>query len=171
MTRTKTSAARRDDRNHSRTRHRPGRLARPGFLIQNPTIAANGRSISRSPQEPFYLGGNRVELEQIDISRRNPDWSTWLPRTNPRAGRLQPLRFVFVECWAAAGVGDRNNEMFEIALGCPDTGVRMRLMRRVRVVPGVVTEIAIRWATVTAQWTARGSAPSMPGQSWSWTPS
>jgi hypothetical protein len=129
-----------------------------GFLVQNPTVAANGLIDFQIAPGTFYLGGNRLELEQAEQFQTQSDWVNMTIADRPAApAGVSRFDLVYLECWLQPVSAIEDSELFEIALGGPDTSVRMRLMRRVRVAAGGATgDCHEDWATVTGQWAAAG---------------
>jgi hypothetical protein len=129
-----------------------------GFRVQNPSVAANGKINFDILAGTFYLGGNRLDLEQIEKFQTQSDWVNMKPTDMPAppAG-LNRFDLVYLEAWQQALSAVEDSELFEVALGGPDTSARMRQMRRVRVASGTaVGDCHQDWATLTAQWAAAG---------------
>jgi hypothetical protein len=71
-----------------------------GFLIQNPTIAANGRIDFDIAPGTFYLGGNRLELEQSERFQTQSDWVNMTDADRPASpGNAARFDLVYLECW------------------------------------------------------------------------
>jgi hypothetical protein len=128
-----------------------------GFLIKNPTVIGGKIDFEISPGT-FYLGGNRLVLENIEQFQTQRDWVNMSASDRP-APPVGAPRFdlVYLECWHQPVSAVEDSELFEVALGGPDTSERMRLMRRVRVFPGAATGDCHKdWATLIGMWTAAG---------------
>jgi hypothetical protein len=128
-----------------------------GFLIQNPTVTG-GRINFDVTTGTFYLGGNRLVLEASEQFQTQRDWldiaDTDIPAA-PNAGSRFDL--VYLECWQQPVAAVEDNELFEVALAGPDTGDRMRLMRRVRVLADTAFgDCTQDWAALTEGWTKGG---------------
>ena len=128
-----------------------------GFLIQNPVVT-NGKINFDITPGSFYLGGNRLDLEQAEKFQAQSDWLNMAPAEMPAPPTLASrFDLVYLECWQQAVSAVEDSETFEVALGGPDTSVRMRQMRRVRVfADGKTGDCHQDWADVLAQWSAAG---------------
>src|SRR6266446_142118 len=109
-----------------------------GFLIESPQML-NGKLTFLIKHGTYYLGGLRLSLESDEFYHLQKDW---LQQGQNASDRLDPLitqRFdlVYLECWQQPVSAVEDNELFEVALGGPDTSTRIRTMRRVRVRQGV----------------------------------
>lgn len=127
-----------------------------GFSIQNPVIT--GGSIDFDiVAGTFYLGGNRLTLEATETFQVQSDWLNMDPSDMPLAPAGPRFDLVYLECWQQAVSAVEDSELFEVALGGPDTSTRMRLMRRVRAFANAaVGDCEQDWATLTGTWTAGG---------------
>jgi hypothetical protein len=128
-----------------------------GFLIKGPTVT-NGRMNFDIMPGTFYLGGHRLDLEQMEKFQTQADWVSMGHEDMPLPpGNASRFDLVYLECWQQPVSAVEDSELFEIALGGPDTSVRMRLMRRVRVFAGSQTgDCHQAWANLTAQWATLG---------------
>jgi len=127
-----------------------------GFLIKNPTITGGKINFDISPGS-FYLGGNRLDLEQVEQFQVQSDWLNMTAADMPAVPAGHRFDLVFLECWHQPVSAVEDSELFEKGLGGPDTSVRMRLMRRVHVAAGTATgDCRMDWATLTATWAATG---------------
>ena len=129
-----------------------------GFLIANPRITGGFIEFDINPGT-FYLGGYRLELESIETFQTQKDWLELLGLAlpGPPAAGTTRLDLVYLEAWQQPVSAVEDNELFEVALGGPDTSSRMRLMRRVYVSQGVAAADCIQdWATLTGAWSAAG---------------
>ncbi len=99
----------------------------------------------------LYLGGLRLEMDLVptggphrETFRVQRDWLQFaqgeLP--TPTYGALTAPRYdlVYLEAWQQGLSAIEDNELFEAALAGPDTGTRMRYMRRVHVAPNIGQE-------------------------------
>jgi hypothetical protein len=96
----------------------------------------------------FYLGGVRVELHQQQTFRLQKDWLQ-NPDISPPVGERQDM--AYLEVWQQNVSAVEDEELFETALGGPDTTTRRRTMCRVRLAENVGSGYcAEAWATVKA---------------------
>jgi hypothetical protein len=106
-----------------------------GFGIDNPRINAHGELDFDIGAGVFYLGGLRLECEG-EIYTQQLDWLEQLPaeRAPPASGRAD---LVWLMAWEQPVCAVEDAELFETALGGPDTSTRTRLMRRVMLGAGL----------------------------------
>src|SRR5262245_17081439 len=104
-----------------------------GFEISNPSVANGKLNIDILPGT-CDLGGYHLSLEQMEEFQTQSDWLTITAADmpDPPAG-ADRYDLVYLECWQQPVSAVEDRELFEVALGGPDTSVRMRVMRRVRV--------------------------------------
>lgn len=128
-----------------------------GFSIKNPTVTGGKIDFDITPGT-FYLGGHRLDLEQVERFQVQSDWVNMAPADMPAPPTTTPrFDLVYLEAWQQAVSAVEDSELFEVALGGPDTSTRIRLMRRVRVATGGATGDCHKdWATVLAGWSAAG---------------
>jgi hypothetical protein len=128
-----------------------------GFLITNPRVT-NGKIDFDITHGTFYLGGHCLDLEQDEQFQEQSDWLNMSPADMPvPPANTSRFDLVYLECWQQPVSAVEDSELFEIALGGPDTSVRMRLMRRVHVFADSQTgDCHQDWANLTAQWAANG---------------
>ena len=88
----------------------------------------------------FYVGGLRLCLETKQSFRLQADWlrNPWMQA--PRQARID---LVYLEAWQQPVSAVEDEELFEVALGGPDTTTRLRNMARVRVWPSIGTDSCI----------------------------
>ncbi|MCP5102691.1 MAG: right-handed parallel beta-helix repeat-containing protein, partial [bacterium] len=126
-----------------------------GFKIDNPIN--NNRKIDFDILAgSFYLGGLRLEMEKKETFLTQKDWLQQPDNLNqiPAAGPGVSERFdlVYLEAWRQPVSAVEDGELFEVALGGPDTSTRMRSMRRVRVEPGVPDNCIEAMAHLENKW-------------------
>ncbi|WP_433796239.1 DUF6519 domain-containing protein [Actinoplanes sp. CA-252034] len=120
-----------------------------GFRVTAPR-APNGRIDFDLQPGTMYVGGHRVTLERPESFALQRDWLQQPAAERPDLA-AERIDAVYLEVWEQPVTAVEDAELTEIALGGPDTSVRMRLMRRVRVLPGVGTEnCATAWTAVRA---------------------
>lgn len=129
-----------------------------GFLIKHPRITGGFIDFDIAPG-CFYLGGFRLELESVESFQTQKDWLELLGLAlpGPPAAGTSRLDLVYLEAWQQPVSAVEDNELYEVALGGPDTSTRMRLMRRVHVSQGVAAADCIQdWTTLIGAWSAAG---------------
>ncbi len=96
----------------------------------------------------FYLGGVRVELHEAQTFKLQKDWLQKPDIASP-AGVRQDM--VYLEVWQQNVSAVEDEELFESALGGPDTSTRRRTMCRVRLAENIGTKnCAEAWSIVKA---------------------
>jgi hypothetical protein len=126
-----------------------------GFLVQNGTAVANGIDFEIAAGT-LYLAGLRLWNPSTMKFSLQDDW---LQQSAGDRVALEPDRtdLVYLEAWQQPVTATEDSELFEVALGGPDTSDRLRTMWRVHVVSGVDgTDCPGAWASVVADWTALG---------------
>jgi hypothetical protein len=127
-----------------------------GFSIQNPVITGGRIDFDIVPGT-FYLGGNRLTLENTEKFQVQSDWLNMGDADKPLAPGGPRFDLVYLECWQQALSAVEDSELFEVALGGPDTSTRMKLMRRVHVFADSGSpDCQQPWATLTGVWAAGG---------------
>lgn len=121
-----------------------------GFMITNPRVNANQIDFDLSPGT-IYVGGLRVTLEATEAFSLQKDWLQQAAADRPALTNTERIDQVYLEVWQQPVTSTEDDELREVALGGPDTSVRLRTMRRVRVLPNVGSEsCSAGWAKVTA---------------------
>jgi hypothetical protein len=124
-----------------------------GFAIGNPRINTHGDLDFDIGAGSLYLGGLRLESFGETYTQQT-DWLEQLPadRAAPADGRTD---LVYLMAWEQPVEAIEDSELFETALGGPDTSTRVRLMRRVVVAPGIAgADCAAAWAEELQKLTA-----------------
>jgi Family of unknown function (DUF6519) len=109
-----------------------------GFRISAPTVANQALDFSISAGT-FYLGGDRIASDG-DQYGRQPDWLTFTldaPGPSLPAAGTQRTDLVWLYAWEQTVTATEDSELFERALGGPDTTARRRTMWGVRVLENV----------------------------------
>ncbi len=134
-----------------------------GFMISNPRINANGDLDFSIGAGTLYLSGSRLECYGEDYTEQ-ADWLEQLPadRAAPVNGRTD---LVYLISWDQPVEAVEDSELFETALGGPDTATRVRRMRRVMLATGIAgQDCATAWSnelkTLTAAYGAFDPATS-----------
>lgn len=103
----------------------------------------------------FYVGGLRLDLKDQESFIKQHDWLQYpneaalpnLPGGLPTSGNA----LIYLEAWQQPVVAVEDSELFEVALGGPDTSVRNRTMRRARAIPVTSTDFAGAWKELQAK--------------------
>src|SRR5262249_2612588 len=108
-----------------------------GFALSNPRLT-DGKVDFDIAAGAFYVGGARLQLEAATTFQLQPDWLE-LFSGNAASPPLKGARtdLVYVETWMQAVSAVEDDELFEVALGGPDTSVRMKQMQQVRLFTGI----------------------------------
>lgn len=104
----------------------------------------------------LYLGGLRLWNPQPALFSLQDDWLQQTSADRPAAvsGRVD---LVYVEAWQQPVTAVEDAELFEVALGGPDSATRLRTMWRVKVATGVDgDDCPTAWTDLVAQWDADG---------------
>jgi hypothetical protein len=121
-----------------------------GFQVAAPKITANHIDFNLLPGT-MYVGGHRVTLEQTEAFSLQKDWLAQLPADRPDMAGTERIDAVYLEVWQQPVTAVEDAELTEVALGGPDTSVRLRTMRRVRLLANVGTEnCSDAWTAVKA---------------------
>lgn len=136
-----------------------------GFLPKNFAVVGGFLDFTLSPGN-LYLGGLRLEVTTEEHYLLQKDWLNFNPTVDaqvPPANGQSRTDMVWIESWQQPVTAVEDSELFEVALGGPDTTTRWRTMRRVHVAAGVAgSECADAWTTVSGGFGALGTmAPDM----------
>src|SRR5690606_6901213 len=124
-----------------------------GFRLTDPVIV-DGRVDFKVGAGTMYVGGIRAELHATEPFRRQSDY---LRNPGVAAPTGERVDLVYLEVWQQPVSAVEDEELFEVALGGPDTTTRTRTMARVHVRPDVgVNECDAAWAALVAEWQAGG---------------
>lgn len=100
----------------------------------------------------FYIGGLRLEIDQKETYRLQKDWLQQMHDLHPDPGS-ERFDLVYLEAWQQPVGAVEDNELFEVALGGPDTSMRIRNMRRVRLKKDVQTDNCNEaWQKLVEDW-------------------
>ncbi len=126
-----------------------------GFLPANFAVVGGKLDFTLTPGQ-LYLGGLRLEMSAAEHFLLQKDWLNFdtasAPDAPPAGGTRRDL--VWIETWQQPVTAVEDSELFEVALGGPDTSTRWRTMRRVHVTPGITaTDCADAWTEVSAGFT------------------
>ncbi|HMH22228.1 MAG TPA: DUF6519 domain-containing protein [Puia sp.] len=103
----------------------------------------------------LYLGGLRLELEQLETYRLQKDWLQQpadLDKMPPFSDKPR-YDLVFIEAWQQTVTAVEDDALFEVALGGPDTTTRLRNMRRVHLATDIGTcDCSDAWQQLIKNW-------------------
>ena len=98
----------------------------------------------------LFVGGLRATLEDQEQFSLQKDWLRQTVDDRPALGATDRIDLVYLEAWQQPVTAVEDDELREVALGGPDTSVRLRTMRRVRVRANVGTEdCGTAWGVLT----------------------
>ena len=126
-----------------------------GFLISNGHINAGGIDFEIAPGT-LYVSGLRLWNPEVAVFSLQDDWlqQTIADRPMPQPGRID---LVYVEAWQQPVTAVEDAELFEVALGGPDSSTRLRTMWRVKVATDIDgDDCPSAWQDLVAQWAADG---------------
>lgn len=133
-----------------------------GFL-PNTIANLNGKPNFKLSAGTLYLGGLRLDLLADEAYQLQKDWLTFNSAdlndwpNAPAAGQTR-TDLVWIEAWQQTVTAVEDSELFEVALGGPDTSTRERVQRRVHILPNIGTNVCSKaWQTALAGWSALGS--------------
>ena len=129
-----------------------------GFALKSPTLAG-GKPTFTLTAGTLYLGGLRLELAADEVFHLQKDWLSFDGAVNwpgpPVSGNRIDL--AWIEVWQQPVTAVEDKELFEVALGGPDTGTRWRTMYRVHVLPDILSdECAAAWQMAAGFWSGEG---------------
>jgi Family of unknown function (DUF6519) len=158
-------AAALDSEELRRTRlHTIGAYGAPdaGFLPTGFVAGAGGKLDFTLSAGELYLGGLRLEMTAPDKFLEQRDWINLDKSTaefpNAPAAGTSRTDLVWLEAWQQPVTAIEDSELFEPALGGPDTTTRLRTMRRVHVLPGVSGDACPSvWASALASFASMGT--------------
>jgi len=131
-----------------------------GFLPKNLAVVG-GRCDFTLSAGTLYLGGQRLVMNPEEQFLLQKDWLNFTPAVDAPAapaGGATRTDLVWIETWQQPVTATEDSELFEVALGGPDTSTRWRTMRRVHLTPGVAQdECADAWAAMSAGFAALGT--------------
>ena len=125
-----------------------------GFKIDNLGLDAGLINFDILPGI-LYLGGLRLELEELETYRLQKDWlqQPALSDGVPVFEQQERYDLVYLETWQQAVSAVEDSSLFEVALGGPDTTTRVRNMRRVHLAGGIgFCSCADAWNKLKTDW-------------------
>lgn len=123
-----------------------------GFLVGNGHLTGAGIDFDLGAGT-LYLGGLRLWNPEVVSFSLQPDWLNQPVRPGLVAGRVD---LVFIEAWQQPVTAVEDRELFEVALGGPDTSTRLRTMWRVHVAPTAGDDCPTAWADLVADLETQG---------------
>lgn len=127
-----------------------------GFKIENLRLDSGLINFDILPGT-LYLGGLRLELEEMETYRLQKDWlqQPALLNGSPDISESEQYDLVYLETWQQAVSAVEDSSLFEVALGGPDTTTRVRNMRRVLIASGIGQCSCVEaWNKLVEQWQA-----------------
>jgi hypothetical protein len=125
-----------------------------GFQINDPKVD-EGHIDFKIEAGSYYLGGLRLEREKFEYY---PTQEDWLGQPDHLSNIPDDTRYdlVYLEAWQQPVSAVEDSELFEVALGGPDTSTRVRNMHRVRIEPGVPDDCSMAWEQLKRKWVNEG---------------
>ena len=135
-----------------------------GFQISNVSITGDVADFSID-RGVLFVGGLRLEMDDPETYHNQKDWIRQTDTdkykvTLKEFQKVSQRRYdlVYIEAWQQEVSAVEDNELFDVALGGPDTATRVRTMRRVRIAKDVgAPSCSEAWAKLKEQWAAEGT--------------
>lgn len=126
-----------------------------GFVVSNGRKGAKDGVDFDIGAGTLYLGGLRLWNPTKATFQEQDDWVQQGPadRAGPVADQVQ---LAYVEAWQQPVTAIEDGELFEVALGGPDTSTRLRTMWRVQLATVSGTDCPSAWANLVASWKKNG---------------
>jgi len=131
-----------------------------GFLVKDFTLHDGHPTFTLSAGE-LYLGGLYLTLEQDQAFHLQKDWlnldlDSDMPSVPPEGSSR--IDMVYMDAWQQPVSAVEDSELFEVALGGPDTSQRMKTMQRAMIRENVSFEDCYdAWQEIQTDWIALGS--------------
>lgn len=135
-----------------------------GFRIENLRYA-DGRIDFDIHQGVLHLSGLRLEMSETETFRLQSDWLNQngdfqaMPQLDISAPEVadfdninELFTLVYLAAWPQAVSAVEDSELYEKALGGPDTTTRVRHMRRVQLTHSTEEECSAAWQALRSQW-------------------
>ncbi len=131
-----------------------------GFRVKGFTLFNGHPTFTLSAGE-LYLGGLYLTLEQDQPFHLQKDWLNMNVASEtssvPAEGNSR-IDMVVMDAWQQPVSAVEDSELFEVALGGPDTSQRMKTMQRVSIREGVSFDDCFdAWQEIQADWVSFGS--------------
>ncbi|MEP6714006.1 MAG: DUF6519 domain-containing protein [Terriglobia bacterium] len=125
-----------------------------GFLLSNPRLTG-GKIDFDLAAGSLYVGGYRLNLDAPTTLQKQPDWLEIFGSATLNAPTASRSDLVYVETYLTPVSSVEDSETFEVALGGPDTGTRMKQIERVRIFTGFAgTNCQDGWKALAANFKA-----------------
>jgi Family of unknown function (DUF6519) len=129
-----------------------------GFMIRNARVdpQPNGSNVLNFDvlKGTLYLGGLRLKLERNETFLLQDDYLE-LPYADFIAptGITGRYDLAYLECWQQDICAVEDSELFETALGGPDTSTRLRTMQRIHLATDIQADNCLdAWTKLTNIW-------------------
>jgi len=124
-----------------------------GFLPKNFTLESGKPTFTLSAGN-LYLGGIYLELPNDEKFHLQKDWlnfNTTVHLPNSPASGNNRIDLAYIEVWQQPVSAVEDSELKEVALGGPDTSMRMRTMKRVHVIENIAEHECVNaWSAAIA---------------------
>ena len=110
-----------------------------GFKMSNPSTNGTRSTSTCRPARCTWAACDPPWRPRETFSLQK-DWLEQPAADRPALDNAERIDYVYLEVWQQPVTATEDDELREVALGGPDTSVRLRTMRRVRVLPNVGTE-------------------------------
>lgn len=126
-----------------------------GFRIANPRPNRDDLIEFDILAGTFYIGGLRLEIEETQTYRTQSDLLQW-PADQQKVPTEERFDLVYLEAYQEPVGAVEDSELFEVALGGPDTSTRMRTVQRVILCENIqVGDCAQAWQVLKERWAGR----------------
>lgn len=130
-----------------------------GFLVKDFMVVDAKPTFTLSAGET-YLGGLYLSLEQDQAFHLQKDWinfhfdNDWPDAPEEGESRID---LAYLQAWQQPVAAIEDSELFEVALGGPDTSMRVKTMSRVGIRTNVILdECSEAWQQIQADWVDDG---------------
>jgi hypothetical protein len=126
-----------------------------GFVLSSPRKGTSDGVDFDIGKGTFYLGGLRLWNPSVATFQQQDDWlqQASADRAGPVEGQVQ---LAFIEAWQQPVTATEDAELFEVALGGPDTSTRLRTMWRVQLASVDGSDCPTAWKDLVTGWTKLG---------------
>ncbi len=126
-----------------------------GFRIADPRSNGDDLIEFNILAGTFYIGGLRLEMEETQTYRTQSDLLQW-PSDQQEVPTEERFDLVYLEAYQEPVGAVEDSELFEVALGGPDTSMRMRTVQRVILCENIpAADCAQAWQVLKERWAAR----------------
>jgi hypothetical protein len=126
-----------------------------GFAISHLSISAGSLDFDIGPGT-IYLGGLRLEMDSKETFMAQSDWLQQHAYNAPSglATGEESYSMVYLEAWQQPVCAVEDSELYEVALGGPDTTTRLKNMKRVKIFDADASDCASYWQKLLDSWKA-----------------